>query len=103
VELGHTREIAGRAIAFWKSLLGALAAGYQAGFLWVAAVGVYLLLRKDIDGADMDEVYVEGEQEFGMPPLTDDAATGVPEVSADGGARAGDLGVATGTSHVGSL
>jgi hypothetical protein len=103
VEPSGTREIAGKAIAFWKSLLGALAAGYQAGFLWVAAVGVYLLLRKDIDGAEMDEVYVEGEQEYGMPPLVDDAATGVPEVNADGGARAGDLGVASGTSPVGSL
>jgi hypothetical protein len=75
--------MAAKAIRFWKSLLGALAAGYQAGFLFVAAVGVYLLLRKDIDGAEMDEVYVEDEPEFGMPPLADDHVTGVPEVHSD--------------------
>ena len=63
--------------------MGALAAGYQAGFLFVAAVGVYLLLRKDIDGAEMDEVYVEDEPEFGMPPLADEQVTGVPEVQSD--------------------
>lgn len=80
------------AIAFWKSLLGALAAGYQAGFLWVAAVGVYLLLRKDIDGAEMDEVYVEDEQDFGMPPLADDSLTGIPEINPDAPARPGDMG-----------
>ena len=61
-------------------MLGALAAGYQAGFLLVAAVGVYLLLRQDIDGAEMNEVYVDDEPEFGMPPLADDHVTGVPEV-----------------------
>ncbi len=41
------------------------------------------LLRKDIDGAEMDEVYVEDEPEFGMPPLADDHVTGVPEVQTD--------------------
>ncbi len=51
--------------------------------MFVAAVGVYLLLRKDIDGAEMDEVYVEDEPEFGMPPLADDHVTGVPEVQTD--------------------
>lgn len=82
-ELTGSRWLAAEAIRFWKSLLGALAAGYQAGFLFVAAVGVYLLLRKDIDGAEMDEVYVEDEPEFGMPPLADDPVTGVPEVQTD--------------------
>jgi hypothetical protein len=82
-ELAGSEWLAAKAIRFWKSLLGALAAGYQAGFLFVAAVGVYLLLRKDIDGAEMDEVYVEDEPEFGMPPLADDQVTGVPEVHSD--------------------
>jgi hypothetical protein len=82
-ELAGTEWMAAKAIRFWKSLFGALAAGYQAGFLFVSAVGVYLLLRKDIDGAEMDEVYVEDEPEFGMPPLADDQVTGVPEVHSD--------------------
>jgi hypothetical protein len=78
-----TMWLAAKTIRFWKSLLGALAAGYQLSFLFVAAVGVYLLLRKDIDGAEMDEVYVGDEPEFGMPPLADEHVTGVPEVHAD--------------------
>jgi hypothetical protein len=90
-DLTGMKWVAASAIGFWKSLLGALAAGYQAGFLWVAAVGVYLLLRKDIDGAEMDEVYVEDEPEFGMPPLADDVATGVPEVDGQGAAVPGNL------------
>jgi hypothetical protein len=64
----------------WKLLVAALAAGYQAGFLWVAAVGVYLLMRRDIDGVQLNEVYVDPADEYGLPPLADEATSGVPEV-----------------------
>ncbi|HEX2477117.1 MAG TPA: hypothetical protein VHK01_20345, partial [Lacipirellulaceae bacterium] len=90
-DLGLMRNGARRAISFWKWLMEALAAGYQAGFLWVAAVGVYLLLRRDIDGVQTTEVYVDQDAEFGVPPLTDDVATGVPEVAVSGPARSGDV------------
>jgi hypothetical protein len=88
---GLMRNGARRAISFWKWLMEGLAAGYQAGFLWVAAVGVYLLLRRDIDGVQTSEVYVDQDAEFGLPPLAEDAATGVPEVSSTEPARAGDV------------
>jgi hypothetical protein len=78
-------------IGFWKSLVAALVAGYQAGFLWVSAVGIYLLLRRDIDGVQMNEVYVDQAEEFGMPPLTDDPATGVPDVALNSPAVPGDM------------
>ncbi len=90
-EPGWMVKIAAGAIYFWKSALAALAAGYQAGFLWVAAVGVYLLLRRDIDGAEMDEVFLEQQDDYGMPTLSDDTSTGVPEV-VPGEAQAGDGG-----------
>ncbi len=77
-------------IRFWKGLVAALVAGYQAGFLWVSAVGIYLLLRRDIDGVQMNEVYVDQTEEYGIPPLTDDPATGVPEIAAQGAALPAD-------------
>jgi hypothetical protein len=70
-----------RTINFWKNVVAALAAGYQAGFLWVAAVGVYLLMRRDIDGVQLNEVYVDPADEYGLPPLADEATSGVPEVA----------------------
>jgi hypothetical protein len=79
-----------RTIRFWKSLVAALAAGYQAGFLWVSAVGVYLLMRRDIDGVQLNEVYVDPADEYGMPPLADEATTGVPEVAPAAPAQPGD-------------
>jgi hypothetical protein len=90
-DLGLMRNGARRAISFWKWLMEALAAGYQAGFLWVAAVGVYLLLRRDIDGVQTSEVFVDQENaEYGLPPLAEDATSGVPEVSTAEPARPAD-------------
>jgi hypothetical protein len=90
-DLGLMRNGARRAISFWKWLMEALAAGYQAGFLWVAAVGVYLLLRRDIDGVQTSEVYVDQDAEYGLPPLAENAATAVPEVATTEPARSGDI------------
>jgi hypothetical protein len=83
------------AIGFWKSLVAALAAGYQAGFLWTSAVGVYLLMRRDVDGVQLNEVYIDPADEYGMPPLADEATTNVGEIAAGEPARPGDTGAAT--------
>jgi hypothetical protein len=71
-----------------------LVAGYQAGFLWVAAVGIYLLLRRDIDGVQTGEVFVDQAEEYGMPTLVEDAATGVPEIAPREAAVPGNTGPA---------
>ena len=80
-EPGSMLRGARHAIHFWKMMVAVLAAGYQAGFLWVAAVGVYLLMRRDIDGVQLNEVYVDPADEYGLPPLADEATGGVPEVA----------------------
>jgi hypothetical protein len=82
-----------RTIHFWKNVVAALAAGYQAGFLWVAAVGVYLLMRRDIDGVQLNEVYVDPADEYGLPPLADEATSGVPEVAQNAPATPGHSGI----------
>jgi hypothetical protein len=79
-----------RVIGFWKAVVALLVAGYQAGFLWVSAVGIYLLLRRDIDGVQTGEVYVDQAEEYGMPPMADDAATGVPDIAPREPALPGD-------------
>lgn len=89
-ELNSVQSATRSIINFWKGLIAALVAGYQAGFLWVSAVGIYLLLRHDIDGVQMNEVYIDQAEEYGLPPLTEDPATGVPEVAPRGPALPGD-------------
>jgi hypothetical protein len=80
-EPGGVLGAAKKVIGFWKAVVASLVAGYQAGFLWVSAVGIYLLLRRDIDGVQTGEVYVDQAEEYGMPPLAEDAPTGVPEIA----------------------
>jgi hypothetical protein len=60
-------------VHFWKQLVAVLVAGFQAGFLWVSAVGIYLLLRRDIDGVQMNEVFVDQDDDYGMTSLIDEA------------------------------
>lgn len=94
--LGRTLSAARSIIGFWKAIVAMLVAGYQAGFLWVSAVGIYLLLRRDIDGVQTAEVFVDQAEEYGMPPLTEDGSTGVPEVGPSNRAIPGDAGSAAG-------
>jgi hypothetical protein len=93
-ERDWTLTTANRLINFWEFLWKSLAAGYQAAYIWVSAVGIYLLLRRDIDGAELDEVFVDQSDEHGIPALEEDPATGVPEVAPGRPAQPADPGAA---------
>lgn len=70
-------------IAFWAGCVHLLVLGFVYSYFWTASSAIYLLLRRDVDGTDMDEVYVADQAEtYGMPPLEKDAA-GVPIVSSE--------------------
>ncbi len=67
-------------IRFWKAALQLLVASYAVAYLWSATVGIYLLLRRQVDATEMDEVVTEerGDEELhGLPPLHTDPS-GVP-------------------------
>ena len=50
------------------------------GFLFTAAGVVYLLVRRDVDRIELDNVHAPGqEMRYALPPLTHDEA-GVPGV-----------------------
>jgi hypothetical protein len=66
----------------WTSLAKLLAVGFSFSYFWNAYAAIYLLLRRNVDATEMDEVYLdadESETKFGLPKIvTDDA--GAPEV-----------------------
>jgi len=69
-------------IRFWKAALRLVVASYAVAYLWSAAVGIYLLLRRQVDATEMDEVVSEegaDENRHGLPPLHADPS-GVPGV-----------------------
>ena len=68
-------------VAFWLGLVFLLILGFSYSYFWSASTIIYMLLRRNVDAAEMDEVYLEedeGEGAFGGP-LTPAAAR------ADGG------------------
>ncbi|MDP6445359.1 MAG: hypothetical protein QF805_16285 [Pirellulaceae bacterium] len=57
-----------------------LADAYHYSFFWASAAAIYLLLRRDVDEAEMEEVFVEGEENaYGLPPVVQDDAQ-IPHV-----------------------
>ena len=57
-----------------------LAASFMYALFWCLATAVYLLLRKDVDETEMDEVYqVDEKRTYELPPLKSDE-NGIPQV-----------------------
>ena len=68
-------------IRFWNKVLQAASEYFPLAYLWPATTAIYLLLRREIDGTELTEVvFDEGDAKRGLPNLTPDAATGVPQL-----------------------
>ena len=67
-------------IGLWNSLFHTLAAAFIYGLFWCMASAIYLLLRKDADETEMDEIYIVDEKRtYELPPLQSDE-NGIPQV-----------------------
>lgn len=67
-------------IGFWNAVMKTLAAAFIYGLFWCMASAIYLLLRKDVDEMEMDEIFVADEtRTFALPPLRSDEL-GIPQV-----------------------
>jgi hypothetical protein len=74
-------------IELWKNGVRTLRWGFPFGFFWCAVTGMYLLLRRDVDSTDMDEIALEEEDEtHGLPPLTTED-NGIPQFEDEEAAR----------------
>lgn len=62
-------------VGFWLGLIFLMMLGFSYSFFWSAATVIYLLMRKKVDEAEMDEVAVEEEEPEAplAPPKLSDA------------------------------
>jgi hypothetical protein len=61
--------IASWMVAFWLGILFLLILGFGYSYFWTASTIIYLLMRRQVDDAELDEVYFEEEdQEDYLPP-----------------------------------
>ena len=54
-------------VCFWLTLVFLMMLGFSYSFFWSAATMIYLLMRQEVDEAELDEVYLEDEEP--EPPL----------------------------------
>jgi hypothetical protein len=81
----ETFPTAVKLVSFWTATVGLLVLAYFYSFFFTAAVIIYHLLRHNVDGAEMDEVFLDPQEEqYGLPPVTTDE-NGVPAVANEAG------------------
>ncbi len=71
-------------VAIWVGLLFLLVLGFGYSFFWSSATIIYLLMRKNVDTAELDEVYLEEDDQEGAygGPLAAPAPTPTPAPAA---------------------
>jgi hypothetical protein len=69
-----------------------LAVGFLFSYFWTASTAIYLLLRRDVDATEMDEVYLDAdasEQDAGLPAIAK-AQSAAPAEKDESGATNGN-------------
>jgi hypothetical protein len=80
--IGQPEMRAVRIIRAWEGLFATIAGAFPMAYLFPAATGIYLLLRRQIDAMDLGEVvFDEGDPQGGLPALVTDPATGVSRLA----------------------
>jgi hypothetical protein len=65
-------------VSFWIYGFFLLILGFSYSFFWSVSAIIYLLMRKKVDDAEMDEVYLEEDTEDYQGPLTPPAPAATP-------------------------
>ncbi len=78
-------RVAAAMVAFWLGLVFLLILGFGYSFFWSEGVIIYLLMRRNVDAAELDEVYLEEDEQegaYGGPLTSPSAVTPAPGKSA---------------------
>ena len=82
---GHLGWLGDLLIRTWSDCVRLLAVGYLYSYFWVSASAIYLLLRRDVDDTELDEVHLdeaESSEALGLPEIKKDE-TGAPFVNGE--------------------
>ncbi|NQT11669.1 MAG: hypothetical protein HQ582_02900, partial [Planctomycetes bacterium] len=83
--LGAAGQLGAGLLLFWVGCVKMLAVGFLYSYFWTASTCIYLLLRRDADATEMDEIFLEDEDiepSGSLPPFATDEA-GAPVVTDD--------------------
>ncbi|GAA4439182.1 hypothetical protein [Bremerella cremea] len=73
-------SVSGPVWRFWFHCMNRLVGAYDFGYFFAVFAGIYLLLRRDVDQAEMDEIVLDEDQpRFAMPALNKDLGEGTED------------------------
>ncbi|QDU76520.1 hypothetical protein Pan97_35710 [Bremerella volcania] len=79
-----THSVSGPVWRFWYGVVQLLIPAYSFGYFFAVFSGIYLLLRRDVDQAEMDEIVLDEDQpRFAMPALNKDLGGDDPKPDGD--------------------
>lgn len=79
VDLETSSTIAQRMILYWKWALKLVAVSFPVACLWPMSVGIYLLLRLQVDATEMEEITLaDGTVQVGLPKEQSDREQEAP-------------------------
>jgi len=83
--LSGVGEFGAGLIQFWAGCVKLLAVGFVFSFFWSASAAIYLLLRRDVDAAEMDEVFLDADaaEQAAPAPAEPSPAPAPPESPAN--------------------
>lgn len=67
----------------WEGLVHLIATAFRYSFFWTATAAIYLLLRYDADRTELDEMFLEEEENLRKLPTLSTDDRGVPEPPAE--------------------
>lgn len=71
-------------IQFWENVVFTLVTAFAISFIWSASTSIYLLLRRQVDAVELDEIFLEEEEErFGLPVMEDVEPGAVADADSD--------------------
>jgi len=62
-QAGALASLGAQLIYFWRACVKLLAVSFLYSYFWTAMTAVYLLLRRDVDATELDEVFLPREEE----------------------------------------
>jgi hypothetical protein len=65
----------------WLNLIFLLIIGFGYSFFWSSSTIIYMLMRRKVDDADLDEVYMEDDDRIEPPTYTPSSPPSAPAAS----------------------
>ena len=74
-----TQYLTARLIGLWTHVLFLGMVGFVYSYFWSASTIIYFLLRRDVDETELEEIYLEEEEEEPFPSVAPSIGAAPPE------------------------